>query len=229
MMNIIRLTLAYCLIFIASGFDYCIINPNHTMCIYEGTNLKNCVETSANKFFQLNEVGRKNILEKMNSLRQAVAKGPVFTKSRWMPRAINMKKLVWNQELENIAQRYANQCEPYGYEYDTHMFMEASTSVVSAVFFGEPDPECLDENAANNNMNLIQKKYDHNIQMIEKIFRKFDPIANVSPAVVQMLWAETAEVGCGLSYYKNVSFLFIQGVPLNMIIDRGLKHVFNHR
>ena len=27
---------------------------------------------------------------------------------------------------------------------------------------------------ANTNMNLIQKKYDDNIQMIEKIFRKFD-------------------------------------------------------
>ena len=52
--------------------------------------------------------------------------------------------------MENIAQRYANQCEPYGYEYDTHMFMEASTSVVSAVFFGEPDPECLDENAVKD-------------------------------------------------------------------------------
>ena len=75
-------------------------------------------------------------------------------------------------------------------------------------------------------ISFISKK---SLKKIQNLLVNFSSIANVSPAVVQMLWAETAEVGCGLSYYKNVSFLFIQGVPLNMIIDRGLKHVFNHR
>ena len=41
-----------------------------------------------------------------NDLRRKVAKG----EQRGQPPAANMRKMVWNKELEEIAQRWADQC-----------------------------------------------------------------------------------------------------------------------
>ena len=46
------------------------------------------------------------ILDKHNELRRKIAKGW----QRGQPAAANMKKLRWNGELEDIAQRWADQC-----------------------------------------------------------------------------------------------------------------------
>ena len=54
----------------------------------------------------MNDEGRKAILDRHNNLRRKVAIG----EQSGQPPAANMRKLVWNTELEEIAQRWTDQC-----------------------------------------------------------------------------------------------------------------------
>ena len=63
-------------------------------------------------FRKLNAAAKAAMLDEHNKLRRRVAKGLEF----WginggQPAASNMKKMVWNEELEAVAQRLADQCE----------------------------------------------------------------------------------------------------------------------
>ena len=49
---------------------------------------------------------KQAILDKHNELRRKVAKG----EESGQPGAANMRKLVWNNELEAVAQRWSDQC-----------------------------------------------------------------------------------------------------------------------
>ena len=55
---------------------------------------------------KLDARGINALLDMHNDLRRKVAKG----EQRGQPPAANMRKMVWNTELEEIAQRWADQC-----------------------------------------------------------------------------------------------------------------------
>ena len=62
-------------------------------------------------FRGLSHEGKRLILERHNELRRKVAKGQETGGiNAPQPAAANMRKLVWNTELEEIAQRWADQC-----------------------------------------------------------------------------------------------------------------------
>ena len=63
----------------------------------------------------LSEAGKQALLDKHNALRAKVARGEETNGPQ--PAAANMKKLVWNEELAVIAQRWADQCI---FEHDTN-------------------------------------------------------------------------------------------------------------
>ena len=54
----------------------------------------------------MSDEAKQDILDKHNELRRRVAKG----EEPGQPEAANMRKMVWNNELEAIAQRWADQC-----------------------------------------------------------------------------------------------------------------------
>ena len=58
------------------------------------------------KFTGLDDATKKILLDKHNELRQKVASGG----EAGQPGAANMKKLVWDDELATIAQRWTDQC-----------------------------------------------------------------------------------------------------------------------
>merc|ERR1712013_499200 len=75
----------------------------HTMTVYPGP-----ADECGNelKFTGLDEATKKTLLDKHNELRQKVASGG----EAGQPGAANMKKLVWDDELATIAQRWTDQC-----------------------------------------------------------------------------------------------------------------------
>ena len=80
-----------------SNSAYCNKNRGHTMCRYQGPS-SSCSSQTINR--KLTADAKQAILDKHNELRRKVAKG----EQRGQPKASNMKKLVWNSELESIAQ-----------------------------------------------------------------------------------------------------------------------------
>ena len=78
----------------------------------EGITLKYTIQgpsrtCRANTIYRkLNAEGRQAILDRHNDLRRKVAKGD----QKGQPPAANMKKMVWSKELEEIAQRWTDQC-----------------------------------------------------------------------------------------------------------------------
>ena len=60
---------------------------------------------------ELSDSAKQAILDKHNELRRRVAKGEETGGiNAPQPGATNMKKMVWNTELEAIAQRWSDQC-----------------------------------------------------------------------------------------------------------------------
>merc|ERR1719187_1289737 len=77
----------------------------HTMYKFAGPSEK-CAKTI--KFRGFSEAGKNHIVKIHNELRQKVASGQETIGPQ--PGASNMMKLVWNDELADIAQRWADQC-----------------------------------------------------------------------------------------------------------------------
>jgi len=80
---------------------YCRQSPQHTMCLFPGP-APFCRPVSRG----LSPNTRNAVLDRHNQLRAQVAQG----NQPGQPPAANMNQLVWNTELADIAQRWADQC-----------------------------------------------------------------------------------------------------------------------
>jgi len=107
---------------------YCSVDPGHTMCtrpapqqVGEENGLKlwntnvnvnvNGEEKCDIKFRDFTSVGADSILKRVNKRRNEVAGGNSENMNdNPQPSAANMRRLTWNWELANIAQRWADQC-----------------------------------------------------------------------------------------------------------------------
>ncbi|GFG39137.1 hypothetical protein Cfor_06445, partial [Coptotermes formosanus] len=114
----LSLILAATLISVASAQTcaYSSICADHTMCKYPTTGYgANCLTpvysgvTSA--------ADKQAALDAHNNVRKKIAKGQETRgTSGPQPTAANMRKLVWDEELATVAQRWANQCT---FQHDT--------------------------------------------------------------------------------------------------------------
>ncbi|XP_052740757.1 uncharacterized protein LOC112053559 [Bicyclus anynana] len=85
---------------------YCDICPEHTLCKYAVSGPSpQCVGYDTNAFLTEDDIGA--ILDKINDRRHFIATG----RSRFLPAAANMKKIVWSKELATFAQRWVDQCD----------------------------------------------------------------------------------------------------------------------
>lgn len=82
---------------------YCDLSPQHTMCMYEGPS-KECEKKTV--FREMSQNAKDMMLKKHNDQRRRVAKGLV----EGQPPAADMMEVTWDEELERIAQRWADQC-----------------------------------------------------------------------------------------------------------------------
>ena len=85
--------------------EYCQISPSHTRCQFPpGSVSERCGEVVTHR---LTGQVRQRLLEQHNRLRGVVARG----EQEDQPPAANMRELEWSEELAEIAQSWADQCD----------------------------------------------------------------------------------------------------------------------
>jgi len=113
-------------------------DPKHTRCSSAATKVADKdgmpAWVGANKcdirLRGINKVGQESILKYLNEARNKVAGGD----EAGQPAAANMKKLVWNEDLAETAQRWADQCQ---HGHDTgHRATKDGTNTGQNGFFG---------------------------------------------------------------------------------------------
>ena len=164
------------------------------------------------------------LLDKHNEYRQRVASGSEDSQ----PGATNMRKLVWDEELATIAQRWSSQCihgndgmrdlcdgTPVGQN-----IWQSSDDYEYYAYYVNPD---IGDAVANWYSQMLWGGFDStNINpyvyviysFLEEIFIKYIFRLDQSYShYTALMWAETDRVGCGRVYYEvryNICFSLIQ-------------------
>ena len=137
------------------------------------------------------------ILNLHNKLRARVANG----EESGQPKAANMNKLIWSDELAKIAQRWADQCPSH---HDVNR--------KSPDFPSEPGQNLADSWSSVNS-------FDYNLaDRIQSWYEEVKdwPASNVDSFTssgatgtvghfTQVVWADTRYIGCGAIYYKDTN------------------------
>jgi len=174
---------------------FCAVHRRHTMCYYPGIGSKCLADPNFEKGF--NDNGRQLILDMHNQLRSRVAKG----EEPGQPKAADMLALVWNYELEAVAQRWADQCT---FGHDSNRDKLDGTSVGQNAYMSMSSQVSTAEEVMATVDNAVTAWYN------EVTNPGFDP-ADIQPFkfgygtghYTQVVWAETSEVGCGWAYFSE--------------------------
>jgi len=175
---------------------------DHTMCIYEAGAQAACGVVSVSGI--TDQAMKDAIVSKHNDLRSKVANGlEVLGVDGTQPKAANMRELVWNDELAEVAQRWVDQCAG---AHDSNRRTETFSSVGqnwAAMYGGNHD----DSNAKATQM--VENWYSEVKDITLKAVNSYssDLAVTGSTGVIghytQVVWAETAEVGCGYMTSSN--------------------------
>jgi len=187
---------------VASNAEYCAFNSDHTMCKYDGPSADCAAKTI---YRELSASAKQAILDKHNELRRRVAKGEETGGiNPPQPQASNMKKMVWNNELEAIAQRWADQCN---FGHDSTRDKIDGTMVGQNAYWGANSAEQAESVIQGGMTKSAQAWYD---EVTDPGFNS----NNINPYVfdygtghyTQVVWADSEELGCGMVYYKGDSW-----------------------
>ncbi|XP_051163653.1 venom allergen 3 homolog [Leptopilina boulardi] len=161
------------------------------MCIFRNEN-----PICTAKQVGLNANQRSEVLIAHNAFRRRVAVGGERRGNPGpQPRAINMPNMVWDQELANIAQRWANQCRP-GHDRCRNVYrFTVGQNVATLSNTGTSHP-------VNIITRLVQLWYDEvalfDSRQVERV-TNFDRVGHYT----QMLWATSDKLGCGFLNYQQ--------------------------
>merc|ERR1719333_274311 len=187
-----------------SNATFCSAYPNgHTMRYYGGPS-EECAKQT--QFRGFTEAGKNLILKTHNELRQKVAAGLETHGNQ--PGASNMMKMVWNDELAAIAQRWVDQCKG-GHDHIRYM---CDDTAVGQNFYGKCcSYETKDQVMANVD-EAVKAWYKEVERPIGEGRERIPfPISNIQPwkadegygHYTQVVWAGSSEVGCGLVHYLD--------------------------
>jgi len=118
------------------------------------------------------------------------------------PPAANMNQLVWNTELADIAQRWADQCN-FGHD-DNRNKLDGTQVGQNVAFSGNSRQQNEDEltNVAIGQVdNWFNEVSMFNPNSISNYMFDFS-----TGHYSQMVWADTTELGCGSVYYQEGGF-----------------------
>merc|ERR1711970_972821 len=197
-----------------NGGGDCSYPADHTMTVYPGPADECGYEL---KFTGLDEATKKILLDKHNELRQKVASGG----EAGQPGAANMRKLVWDDELATIAQRWTSQCI---FEHDKVRDLCDGTVVGQNAYQSGTDYEYYDYNVNPEIGDAVQSWYD-------EVTNPGFSSANINPFVFDegyghytaVVWADTDRVGCGRVYYEDTDGWFKHLVVCNYAIAANLE------
>jgi len=197
-----------------NGGGDCSYPADHTMTVYPGPADECGYEL---KFTGLDEATKKILLDKHNELRQKVASGG----EAGQPGAANMRKLVWDDELATIAQRWTSQCI---FEHDKVRDLCDGTVVGQNAYQSGTDYEYYDYNVNPEIGDAVQSWYD-------EVTNPGFSSANINPFVFDegyghytaVVWADTDRVGCGRVYYEDTDGWYKHLVVCNYAIAANLE------
>ena len=139
---------------------------------------------------------KQAILDKHNDIRR---------QSAFELLASNMRKLVWDNELEAVAQRLAEQCNDDS--HDTNRKKLDGTEV------------------GQNKFGLVTASFPSGIQHVQKAVQSWYSDFN-TPGFpghyTQLLWAETDQLGCGKVVFKQEAGYKMQ-IICNYAVAADLK------
>jgi len=176
---------------------YCALDPGHTMCLHSGPSSECAAKTILRGMTQ---EGKDAILAKHNDLRRRVARG----EESGQPAAGDMRELVWDSELEEIAQRWADQCT---FAHDPIHGKLDGTAVGQNLYIGGSSLQTDQAGLTSTAPVPAQAWYD---EVTDPGFSSGD----IDPFVfsygaghyTQVVWASTSSVGCANVYYFDGSF-----------------------
>ncbi|XP_042238003.1 scoloptoxin SSD976-like [Homarus americanus] len=142
------------------------------------------------------EEQKDQILRKHNTLREQVATGGEITGDPGpQPSAADMKEMVWNDELAQVAQKWAEQC-PSGHDnYAERRICSADYQVGQNLYWEYSFNSAIDWEKA------IQAWYDEVADMPNTVVESFTSSVPSGKAIghyTQVVWGRTFEVGCGI-------------------------------
>merc|ERR1719228_31940 len=197
-----------------NGGGDCSYPADHTMTVYPGPADECGYEL---KFTGLDEATKKILLDKHNELRQKVASGG----EAGQPGAANMRKLVWDDELATIAQRWTSQCI---FDHDKVRNLCDGTVVGQNAYQSGSDYEYYDYVVNPEIGDAVQSWYD-------EVTNPGFSSANINHFVFDegyghytaVVWADTDRVGCGRVYYEDTDGWFKHLVICNYAIAANLE------
>jgi len=178
------------------------MSEDHTMCKWTGPSTSCAAMTI---YRGVTEAGMAAILDRHNDLRRRVAKGEETGGiNPPQPQAANMRKLVWDAELAEIAQRLVDQCI---FQHDSARNPLSDIYAGQNLFISGSSLESGEDAVQAALANAAQAWYD------EVTDPGFDSngvgsyVFNSGTGhYTQVVWANTEKVGCGVTYYKDGSW-----------------------
>jgi len=188
--------------------DYCDISAQHQLCNPAGKPASACTNTVSGDYKRsVTEEDQKIIVDMHNKLRRDLANGKAGT----MPKAANMEKFTWDEELARIAQAQVNKCV-YGHDckeckkdkdgcyngVGQNIAYRSWSRLVNQSDWHLPIQAWYDE----------IKDYDNAAKDVESLSTSGS--TGVVLHFTQIIWAETYKVGCGFiiyfdgQYYKRL-------------------------
>jgi len=178
----------------ATTAAYCAIDPRHTMCLYQGPSEECKKKTIARG---MSEAVKAAMVAKHNELRRKVAQG----NQPDQPPAANMRQLVWDEELATSAQRWADQCtNSHDYAKQTLDGVYVGQNLYMTWGPSEKNRKELDDDSVGT----IQNWFDEVEDFKRENINPFKDIPSpVTGHYTQVVWANTAKVGCGNVYFRD--------------------------
>jgi len=164
-------------------------STNHTAC--KKDNIQ-CHKTKAG----VSEDDIQTILRVHNEYRNRIAAGKEKEQYKF-PSAANMMQLVWDQELADIAQSHANQCD---FNHDCNNCRETDDFQVGQNLY-QRKTSWLQPVA--NWTKAIKSFYDEISFTPTKVLSKFK--GGAYGHFTQVVWATTWKIGCGYAAYPPAS------------------------
>ncbi|PNF13824.1 hypothetical protein B7P43_G12435, partial [Cryptotermes secundus] len=143
------------------------------------------------------DADKQTIVDAHNNLRRKLAKGQETRGNPGpQPPAANMKKMTWDDELAEVAQRWANQCT---FQHDT-------CRSVSRFYVGQNLYITYSMGAAKNGNedwnSAVQAWYDEVKDFSKDSVSPFK-FSSGTGHYSQAVWADTDKVGCGFTAFTD--------------------------
>merc|ERR1712055_307662 len=195
----------------AENEDYCALGAGHTMCKFKGPS-SSCTQKTKSR--GMTQASKEAVLAKHNELRRKVAKG----EEAGQPGASNMRELVWDEELEAIAQRWADQCTLGHYKDPKEPFKNSralldGTPAGQNLAWSQASAQLNEDQLMEQNVGAVQGWYDEVSKFNSAGIDAFS-FSRATGHYTQLVWAETDRLGCGTVHYKDDS----NGVLTNFVV-----------